>query len=317
MLIDLLYYIMIPSQIFPIISVSLILSAFTYLLTPNLAKKLKRMKIVGIDVHKTNRPKIAEMGGLAIILSMTLLITFVYMFTSIIPVLIVLGSTLIFGLYGVFDDILRLGKYQKLFLSSIMGFILLVPLNPVAIMIPLLLFLTIGIGNIFNIFAGFNGLEIGCTSLIAFFFSMLCLVTGNFIPFLLSFGVFLILVGFLGHNKFPAKVFPGNVGTMTIGGFFAGICLYYNLYHLLVPLLFLHIADISLKAISAGYFSSNEKKPTKINGDNVLVPGNDYLSLSRLVLKFKPMNEKQLVNFFWVVLILFGSGVVFFTGAFL
>jgi UDP-N-acetylglucosamine--dolichyl-phosphate N-acetylglucosaminephosphotransferase len=308
---------MIANQVLPIVSVSLILSAFTYLVTPNLGKKLKKMKIVGIDVHKASRPSIPEMGGLVVFASILTLLSFVYIMTGTLSVLVVGLATLLFGVYGLFDDLMQLGKYKKLALSIGIGLLLLVPFAPIIVLVPLLLFLTISLGNIFNLFAGFNGLEVGCTSMIALFFSFLCLLTGNLVPFYLSFGLFLVLLGFLMHNKYPARIFPGNVGTMTIGGFFAGICLYYNLYYLLIPLLFLHIADVVLKGVSAGYFSSSEHKPTKVNGDNVLVPGNDYLSLSRLVLKLRPMTERQLVSFFWAASLLVGVTAVIITGVLL
>ncbi len=301
----------------PIISVSAVLSVLAYIVTPNLARKLKRMKIVGVDVHKKNKPRIAEMGGIVIFLPMLFLFWCVYIITGSQMVLLVMASTIFFGVYGLIDDIFQLGKYKKLALSAAIGILLIIPSNPVLFFVPILLLLTVGIGNTFNLFAGFNGLEVGCSSLIALFFSLLCLLTGNVIPFYLSVGFFLILFSFLLHNKYPASIFPGNVGTFTVGGFFAGICLYYNLYYLLIPLLSLHIGDMILKGFSAGYFSSSEMKRTMINGENILVPRSDYLSMSRLVLKLKPMTERQLVSFFWTALFMIGTSALFVTGVFL
>ena len=229
-------------------------------------------------------------------------------------VLYALFSTLLFGLYGMLDDMLKLGKYQKLGLSLAIGLVSVLLVGASIMLLFPLLFLTIAIGNIFNLFAGFNGLEVGCTWMISLFFSIMCLITGNLMPFLLSAGFSIILFGFLMHNKYPAKIFPGNVGTMTMGGFFAGICLYYNVYNLLIPLLFLHIADVSLKGLSAGYFSSSEKRHTSINADEILVPGTDYLSLTRLILMFRPMTERQLVTFFWAATFILGVSSVIMTG---
>ncbi len=305
---------MIAEQVLPIVAVSMMLSALIYFATPRVGRKLKKMRIVGIDVHKVSRPRIPEMGGVVILVPLLVLLAFVYFFTGEAMVIAVAAATVMFGVYGVLDDLLQLGKYQKLALSGAMGLILLAPVNPGLLLLVPLLFLTVSIGNIFNLFAGFNGLEVGCTSAIALSFSALCLLTGNIVPFYLSFGAFIVLLGFLMHNKYPAKIFPGNVGTMTLGGFFAGVCLYYGLHYLLIPLLFMHIADVALKAASAGYFSSSEHRPTKINGDNVLVPGNDYLSLSRLVLKFRPMTEQQLVRFFWAASSMLGIGTVIVAG---
>ena len=98
----------------PIVSVSLILSVLTYLATPNVGRKLKKMKIVGIDVHKLSRPKIPEMGGVVILIPVLALLAFVYLMTGSYSVLIVAFATMLFGLYGFLDDIVKLGKYQKL-----------------------------------------------------------------------------------------------------------------------------------------------------------------------------------------------------------
>ena len=164
---------MIGNQILPIVSVSLMLSALTYLATPNVGKKLKQMRIVGIDVHKLSRPRIPEMGGVVILVPVLALLAFVYLLTGALSVLVVAAATLLFGLYGLMDDIMKLGKYQKLALSAVIGMLLIIPSNPILIFVPLTLLLTMGIGNTFNLFAGFNGLEVGCSSLVALFFSLL------------------------------------------------------------------------------------------------------------------------------------------------
>ncbi len=72
-----------------------------------------------------------------------------------------------------------------------------------------------------------------------------------------------------------------------------------------------------MKAASAGYFSSSEKTPTRVNGYNILVPGDDYLSLTRLVLRLRPMTERQLVHFFWGLFSVVGFATVFATGVLL
>ncbi len=308
---------MITTQLLPIVSVSVILSALTYIITPNVGRMLKKMKIVGIDVHKAKRPRIPEMGGVVIFAPLLLFLTCAYIVTQSPAALFVFVSTLLFGLYGILDDVKQLGKYKKLALSLGIATALLVPMNPVLIAVPILLFFTIGLGNVFNLFAGFNGLEMGCSAFVSFFFSVMCLITGNMVPFYLSFGLFLMLLAFLWHNKYPAKIFPGNVGTFTVGGFFAGLCLYYNMYYLILPLLTLHMADVALKGLSAGFFSSSEKKRTKVIAGGTLVPRNDYTSLSRLVLKLKPMGERDLVRFFWSVLVIIGTSAVAITGVLL
>lgn len=301
----------------PVLSISALLSVLTYFAMPNIARKLKEMDIVGVDVHKRMKPKVAEMGGIVIFPSLMVILASAYFLSASPLLLLVMVSTMLFATYGILDDIRQLGKYTKLLLSMLIGISLLAFVGPPAVLFIPLLLLVAGVGNAFNLFAGFNGLEMGCSTITALFFSMACLVTGNLMPFYLSFGMFMILFAFLLHNKYPARIFPGNIGTFTIGGFFVGIALYYNLLHLLVPLLSLHAADMFIKAASSGYFSSSEKARTRVNGKNILVPRSDYLSLVRLVLKHRPMNEKQLVSFFWALSIVIGVSTVAVAGVLL
>jgi UDP-N-acetylglucosamine--dolichyl-phosphate N-acetylglucosaminephosphotransferase len=176
--------------------------------------------------------------------------------------------------------------------------------------VPVLVLFTLGLGNLFNTFAGFNGLEMGCSALISFFFSVVCFMTGNIMPFYISLGLSAILFSFLLHNKYPARIFPGNVGTLTVGGILAGVCLYYNLYGLIIPLMVLHIADLSLKAASAGFLSSSDFGRTRVGKDGILIPRRDYLSLAKVVLRARPMGERNLVLFFWAACAAVGISTV-------
>lgn len=308
---------MVLNEFAPIISVSALMSIATYLLTPNVARKLKSMNIVGIDVHKAKRPKIAEMGGLALLPGILVIFSTIYMLTLSPLVLLVAASTALFAAYGIADDMMKLGKYPKLVISLAVGALLVAFAGPPALIAVPLLLLIVGIGNTFNLFAGFNGLEMGCSASVAFFFSLVSFISGNMMAFYLSMGMFLVLMAFLLHNKYPAKVFPGNIGTFTVGGFFAGIALYTNMLYFLLPLLSLHIADALIKLASSGYFSSSEKARTRVNSRGVLVPRKDYLSLVRLVLKYKPMTERQLVTFFWTLSIAIGIATVTAAGVLL
>ena len=290
---------------------AVIISLFTYSVLPALARRLKRSGIVGKDLHKKRKPRVAERGGIILLLSFALFMAFVYFLIRDVLVLYALLVSLAFGIYGLWDDMKQSGKYQKLLVSigialgalALSGF-------PWLAWIPLLILL-IAVSNIFNLFAGFNGLEIGCSSIVSFFFALSCLLLGKIEAFYLSFGAFFILIAFLAHNKYPAKIFPGNVGTLLIGGFFSSIALYYSLFVALIPLLSLYILDMLLKGWSAGYFSRSEKIPTKINRDGTLAPGGDYLSLTRFILRFKSLTEKRLVSLVWKLEIAVGSLTLF------
>jgi len=291
-------------------SLAIALSVAIYLVAPKFAAFMIRKGFYGTDVHKLDRPKVAESGGILLLPSLIAFLAVAYVLTSDIRMAYVALMASLFSLYGLLDDFVRLGKYRKLAMSLAISFVgaYLSGLSGVYFVLAML-FIVAGT-NIFNLFAGLNGLEIGSSAIIAFFFAAAAFVIGLQGPFVLSAGMLLILFAFLMRNKYPASIFPGDVGTMLIGGFFSSLALYYGLWFVLVPLLSLHIFDCMLKGWSAGYFSSHEKKPTKILMSGILQPRDDFLSVIRLALKVRPMTEKRTVNVLWFIEVVIGMAVV-------
>lgn len=287
-----------------------VISVLTYRSLPGFARRLKGMGIVGRDLHKKRKPRVAERGGIVLLFSFAAFMLLVHSLTGDSLVLCALAVSLAFGFYGLWDDMRQAGKYRKLLVSLAIAMgALALSGSPWLLWMPLLILL-VAVSNIFNLFAGFNGLEIGCSGIVSFFFALICLVLGKVEAFYLSFGAFFILMAFLAHNRYPARIFPGNVGTMLIGGFFSSIALYYGLFPVLIPLLSLYILDVLLKGYSAGYFSRSEKIPTMVNGDGTLASGGDYLSLTRLILRFRGLTERKLVSLIWKLEIFVG-GITF------
>jgi len=282
------------------------ISIITYLSVSLIRKILKKYRIVSPDLHKQNKPKIPKCGGIALAIGFSLLLISIFIITKEIQILYILTISLLFGFLGFIDDLIELGKYEKLFCTMLISIFasLSLGLSGISLFLGVLFF--IAISNIFNIFAGLNGLEIGSSTIISFFFMTILFIFGYYFSGFIVFGIFLILLSFLFYNKYPARIFPGNIGTLLIGGFFASFTLYYNLYFFLLPLLSLHIIDCLLKGFSAGYFSSSEKKPTKVLRNGMLKPEKDFLSFVRLLLRIKPMDEKQTVRTIWFFEVIVG-----------
>lgn len=292
---------------YPLIaSVAALISTFTYFSIPTIGKFLKANGIVGIDVHKIKKPIVPESGGIVLAIGFTMFLGLLYVMTGKVQIIYMLMVSLLFGFQGFIDDIVRLGKYEKFFCSFLIGAVAVLFSGLTGVNIILATLFVVAIGNIFNLLAGLNGLEVGSGAIVSFFFGLCSLIIGSYIPGAVCLGVFLILLSFLFHNKYPAKIFPGNSGTLVIGGLFASMTLYYNLYLILIPLLAVHIFNCVLKGWSAGYFSSSEKKPTKVLKNGVLKPRKDFLSLIRLLLRLKPMKEPETVKTIWILEIIVG-----------
>jgi UDP-N-acetylglucosamine--dolichyl-phosphate N-acetylglucosaminephosphotransferase len=276
-----------------------LLAALVWLITPAVAVRLKRMGITGTDIHKAHRPDIPERGGIVILVAAMAFLAVLLAASGQPGISYVLVFTAALGFYGLADDSGNFGKYKKAALLAPLAFSAVYAAGFSGLwLVPAVIFF-MGLSNVFNLFAGFNGMEAGCSSIALFFMSACCFAAGMAYPLMLSIGMLMVLAAFLAHNRYPAKIFPGNVGTMTIGGFFASVTVYYGLYAFVIPLMSLYIIDMALKACSSGYAGRAEMMPTHISRSGMLVPRGRNISLAKAILRLKGMDEAGLVGTLW------------------
>jgi len=218
--------------------------------------KARRAGLVGEDMNKLHKPKIAEVGGLPVLfgfLSGVLLFighrTFIQGTTeNLIEVLGVIATITIIAVIGIVDDILgwKLGikQYQKpLFCvfaalplmminagkSSmnlpLIGAIDLGLLYPLFV-VPLILIFT---SNTFNMLAGYNGLEAGMGIIILFVLGFFAWqIEGLSVYAMLAAIMIMSLLAFLIFNWYPARIFPGDSLTYMVGALIGTIAILTN-----------------------------------------------------------------------------------------
>jgi len=100
--------------------------AVTYLVMPRIIAFMHRHDIVGIDVHKLNKPEVAQMGGVGLILGITVGCLFLFFGSGFLGfgvldyrILVFLAVVLLAGLVGVVDDIKTLGPKIKPLLTAV------------------------------------------------------------------------------------------------------------------------------------------------------------------------------------------------------
>src|SRR5947209_14284951 len=91
----------------------------------------------------------------------------------------------------------------------------------------------VGSSNAVNLTDGLDGLATGCTITVAFAYALLCYAAGNFriaeylqVPFYPFTGELTVIcgalvgagLGFLWFNCYPARLFMGDTGSLSIGG---------------------------------------------------------------------------------------------------
>lgn len=177
-------------------------------------------------------------------------------------VLMILFSTLAFGAVGFIDDYIKvvmkrnlgLRAYQKLLLQILVAVILIIyqynskgmgtdlyipflkDYRSIGILyIPFVIFVIVGTVNSVNLTDGLDGLSSSVTIICLLFFSIVANKLQRY-----EIGIFCLalagaLMGFLYYNKYPAKVFMGDTGSLALGGAISSIALLLNV-PLILPL---------------------------------------------------------------------------------
>lgn len=298
----------------PLYGIALIcglLSFFVSKLTmPRIIKKLEAADIVGKDIHKSWKPVVAEMGGFGILFGFIIgMFSGIYMHDIIaFKLVVVLVVILLVGIIGIADDLLALSSKEKFFLLFLAGLPLIWAAPPnVGLLYLITIPIALSIGsNLTNMLAGLNGIESGLGIISMTSLTIACIILGKYDVTIISMSMLGALIAFLYYNRYPAKIFPGDTGTLIIGAAIVCIAFIGRVKLIAFIVLMPNIIDAALKFYSAGFMNRQQQKPTQLNDEGKLVrPAVGFKSLIRLVLR-KPIAEKDAVKIIWAIGIAFG-----------
>lgn len=282
----------------------------TYLVMPKLIKKLKDAQIVGTDIHKSNKPLVAEMGGIGILFGFIIgLFVAIYLYPKLqFPFTITLLVILLVGMVGMVDDLIMLSWKEKLLLLWLAG-LPLIWISPPNVGLIYMFLIPIAVtiaANLTNMLAGLNGIESGLGSIAMTSLTISCFIMGKFDVAIISISMLGALMAFLIYNRHPSRVFPGDVGTLIIGATIVVVAFIGRVKIIAFIVLIPNIIDSLLKFYSVGVMERHEHPPTAVGGDGkLIVPDDGFNSLIRSVLR-RPMNEKNVVRIVWLIGMLFG-----------
>ena len=203
----------------------------TLLFTPFFIIYFTRHKILDIPGgRRINTYAVPRMGGVVVYLTSILSILIFYGNLDEIKFFI-LGSAIILFL-GTIDDI-RGVDYKKKFMvqfiaalllafslsseystMSFFGFNIPAPFDKV-----LLIVFIVGVINAINLYDGLDGLVSGFALLVSIVTFIIGWQLNDKLVLILSVSLIGSLIGFLKYNAFPAKIFLGDSGSLTIGFF--------------------------------------------------------------------------------------------------
>jgi UDP-N-acetylglucosamine--dolichyl-phosphate N-acetylglucosaminephosphotransferase len=288
------------------------LSAFilTFITTPYFAKFFFNRGIVGVDLHKEDKIKVPELGGTSMFFVAIVVLSYYY-FTGAGELLFPILALIVIGTLGFIDGFIRLSAVQKISSFFVVGVFLVWGLGFREIGAYLIFgFLFMAAVNFTNMLAGFNGLEIGTGAIASIGVMTVAYLAGEIHSFIIASTMAGVLLAFLYYNRFPATVFPGDVGTLIIGATLFSAILLGGLY---IPglLIFIpYIADAGLKFASAGVMTRESQKPTEVKDGKLYIPKDTNLSLIRLFLGQKAMSEREVVHRVWVIEAFFAAFAV-------
>lgn len=293
----------------------------TVILAPIVIPYLRRMKFgqsireEGPQSHQV-KAGTPTMGGLIfltsiIISTLALSLYFDKLTTQSIVLLVILVG---FGVIGFLDDFIKVVLKRNLGLTSIQKLIgqiiiaiiayfllkqgpfdtnIVIPFTEMELQlgqlyIAFLIFWLVGFSNAVNLTDGLDGLVAGTATVAFATFGVLALAYEQSDIAIFTFCVSGALLGFLLFNKYPAKVFMGDTGSLALGGALAmvSILVKHELLLLIVGIIFvIETLSVILQVIS---FKTTGKRIFKMS------PIHHHFELSG-------WNERKIVTVFWAI----------------
>lgn len=236
-----------------------------------------------IESHKAKNGT-PSMGGVMILIAFSVVGIFCSKNNShVIPILVV---TLAFGLIGFIDDYLKAVKkksdgliaWQKMLLQVVVSIafaIYMYKFSDVSLEmrvpisgnyvdfgfwgIIILLIAMLGTVNGSNFTDGLDGLETSVTLAISGFLCVAALLLDKTIVSLIC-GMIGALFGFLMYNVHPAKVFMGDTGSLSLGGFVVATAYMLKLPLFIIIIALIYLVEVLSVIIQVSYFKITHGK---------------------------------------------------------
>jgi UDP-N-acetylglucosamine--dolichyl-phosphate N-acetylglucosaminephosphotransferase len=315
----------------------------TILIMPFWIRKAKQIGLIWEDMHKVGHPQnVAGSGGVIVVLGFMMGVLIyvaarVFSFNSfgnVVEILAILCCVLFMALIAFVDDLFGWHKgglsiRSRLILTAFAAIPLMV-INAgsstllginLGILYPLVIIpiAVTGATTTYNFLAGYNGLEAGQGIIMLGALSIVTYLTGNAWLSVVALCMCAALAAFYLFNKKPAKVFPGNVLTYSVGALIAAIAVIGNIEKIALFFFIPYILETILKS------RGRLKKQSfgKLNEDGSLeVPYDKIYGLEHLAIwilkKVKP-NKKVyenevtwLIHSFTIIIILIGFLIFFY-----
>ena len=294
----------------------------TFLSLPILMRTMKTRGHTGRDVHKKDKPEIPEMGGVAILIGVAVsgvVGSLLFPEKSSMFLSFVL-TVLIAGAVGIIDDlrplnarvkplltlaasipILVLGTYTPSIIFPVIGGTRLTMVYPV--LIPIVMAVT---SNAVNMMDPFNGVMAGTSTVITATLLIAAIALGRGDAIILCTMLLGALLAFYYFNRYPSRVFSGDVGSLSVGTALGAIAIMGRLEVVAVVAFMPQImnAFYGLSSMGRLYERREVARPVEVLEDGRLMARDDPkapLTLARFVLARGPLREGEAARVFIIM----------------
>ena len=166
------------------------------------------------------------------------------------------------------------------------------------------------VSNLVNMHSGFNGISGGVTTILLAFSAIASFIKYGYIGLVYVAPILGAMIAFMYFNKYPSRIFLGNIGTLMIGGALGGFIIFQNMEIFGVIILIPHIINFLMFVYwkIRGY---PHIKFGKVDQNGILhVPNN--LTVKWFLPYYFPMTEKKAILLCYLFSVLSGiAGVLY------
>ncbi len=310
------------------IGLGLISFILVFILLPQWISFANKKGLVGRDVHKPDQPIVAEMGGVVGIAVFIFILGLSLLFIDDLQVkkeiwALILG-VLIAYLVGIWDDWKTLSAIQKpllLIFAAVPVFLLHTyypkPIFPLIgetrmtiIYMFLLPFVVAVPANAVNMLDVLNGSMLGSAIIITLgIIASAFIIPSNYINqeilVLVSFILLGVLLAMYYYNRYPAKVFNGDTGSLGVGAVFGLLAVIGRLEFIILIALIPHITNsFSILSSIKGLKERRQiPRPVSVKDGKIIASDSESapITLVRLLTAAKPLTEKSIVIRIWIL----------------
>lgn len=177
--------------------------------------------------YKTQPAPVPYLGGLAMLIAFAAVIGGAAVLRTPVSglneLLVILGVAVGLAVVGFVDDLRGLGVTVRVVATVAAGVALWVGGTGVLLLgVPwadatLTVLWVVGITHAMNLLDNMDGLSAGVATIAAVTFFGIALLNGQFLVASLSLALVGVSVGFLRHNRYPAKIYMGDAGSLFLG----------------------------------------------------------------------------------------------------